>query len=202
MTEAEALIQRIMQAFGQPLPPFQQLSYEAAFQQQIGINPHTADQPTLLAYAEQHLNGQFDSLDRNGLLDLLMSHLVEPALPASGAVISEFPASQAALAARTQSKQGHTVAQRAEIYIEGMELANGYQELTDPVEQQQRFQADLQYRAQNGLPPLPFPEHLMAAIAHGLPSSAGIALGVDRLLMLVTGSQRLAETLSFTTDNA
>lgn len=202
MLETEDLIQTIVNAFEQTLPPFTHLTYEDAFLQFTNINPHSCDRKSLLNCANKHINGDFNELDRDGLLDLLMSHIIEPQLPLGGVIVSAFPASKAALAQCTLSQSGYPVAQRAEIYIQGMELANGYQELTDPEEQCQRFKADQQYRSKNGLPATPFPAHMMAALESGLPKSAGIALGVDRLLMLVVKHKDIQSVLSFPADRA
>lgn len=195
--EVEALVLAAAAAFARPLAPFPRITYQQAFENALGIDPHTATDQALLACANRHIDGDFVSLDRNGLLDLLMSHLVEPTLPTSGVFVLEFPASQAALAQKKQVSSGVWVARRAELYLAGMEIANGYQELLDPVEQRARFAEDLAYRREQGFECLPMPEELLQALEAGLPPSAGVALGVDRLLLAVTGQRRLADCLAF-----
>lgn len=195
--EVEALVLHAAAAFGVDMAPFPRFTYQQVFKKTLGIDPHTAADSTLQACANQQINGDFADLDRNGLLDLLMSHLVEPALPKTGAFVAEFPASQAALAQKKQTDSGVWVAQRAELYLGGMEIANGYQELVDAAEQRARFDADLAYRQQHGLEALPVPDALLQALEAGLPASAGVALGVDRLLMALQKVERLEASLGF-----
>lgn len=195
--EVEALIRTAAATLDVTLPPLQHLTYREAWQTAVGLDPHKASDEELLTAANRHINGDFTGLDRNGLLDLVMSHIVEPALPVSGAFVSEFPASQAALAETLRLEDGTTVAQRAELYLGGMEIANGYQELVDAEEQRRRFEADLQYREQHGLTPLPVPSTLLDALEAGLPESAGVALGIDRLLMFLSGAKNLNAVVAF-----
>lgn len=198
--EVEALVHHAGAAFGMDMTPFPRFTYQQVFENTLGIDPHTAPDSDLLACANGHINGDFADLDRNGLLDLLMSHLVEPSLPKTGAFVLEFPASQAALAQKKQTESGAWVAERAEFYLAGMEIANGYQELVDPAEQQARFEADLAYRRAHGLDAVPLPEELVQALAAGLPASAGVALGVDRLLACCDRHKSIAQCLAFATD--
>lgn len=195
--EVEDLVLTCAAAFGMDTKPIPRFTYRQVFENVLGVDPHTATHEALLASAQQNINGDFADLDRNGLLDLLMSHLVEPTLPETGAFVLDFPASQAALAQKKQLQDGAWVAQRAELYLAGMEIANGYQELVDAGEQRARFAADLQYRRQHGLDELPMPEALLQALEAGLPVSAGVALGVDRLLMAVTAISILPDALGF-----
>lgn len=109
-----------------------------------------------------------------------------------------WPASMAALA--RLDDEDPRVAQRFEIYVAGVELANGFVELTDAAEQRRRFEAERDRKRQGGLDPGPFPDRFMRALEHGLPRSAGIALGVDRLLLLLTGAESLSELLAFPED--
>lgn len=200
MDEVEALVQDAAAAFGLPLDTFQRIRYQDCFVQALGLNPHSCSEQELLQVANARINGQFDSLDRNGLLDLLMSHVVEPTLPEGGVFLTEFPAGQASLAKREKCAEGYDVAKRAELYINGLEIANAYQELVDAAEQAERFKQDLQYRRNNGLDELPFPNELVAALQNGFPESAGVALGVDRLLMVLLKESQLCTTVSFFQD--
>lgn len=195
--EVEALVLDAATALGADLQPFPRFTHAEVFRQVLGLDSHSCADADLLAAARRRVNGDFASLDRNGLLDLLMSHVVEPALPETGAFVLDFPVSQAALAQKARRPDGGLVAQRAELYISGMEIANGYQELVDPAEQRDRFEADLAYRVQHGLPALPLPAFLLGAMETGLPESAGVALGVDRLLMVLTGATDIASVVGF-----
>ena len=111
--------------------------------------------------------------------------------------VVDYPPSQAALARLRRDADGQLVAARFELYCRGVELANGYHELADAGEQRARFAADLQARAALGLPAVPLDEDFLAALAAGLPDCSGVALGVDRLLMLAVGARSLAEVMAF-----
>ena len=134
-------------------------------------------------------------------LDLLMSHVVEKNLPLNCPVfIYDYPASQAALA---KIKKGSpSVAERFELYINGMELANGFHELSDAEEQAERFHNDQSQRKKLELPGIPADYNLIGALKHGLPDCAGVAIGVDRLLMVLSGSKHINEVLTFPFDRA
>lgn len=120
---------------------------------------------------------------------------VEPRLVGLGAVlVIDWPVALSMLARRRP--QDPRVAERFELVVHGVELANGFGELTDPVEQRARFQADLALRAAEGLPAAPMPERFLAALAAGIPPCAGVALGVDRLVALALGAQGVAEGLA------
>ena len=126
-----------------------------------------------------------------------MSHLIEPELASMGmCFVYDYPASQAALSRVVQSGDVN-VGQRFELYLDGMELANGYCELTDATEQEQRFAADNDKRRELGLAERPLDTHLLAAMGHGLPECSGVALGIDRLLMLLVGSTDIREVIAF-----
>jgi lysyl-tRNA synthetase class 2 len=140
-------------------------------------------------------------LDRDGWLDLLVTHVVQPAQdPDTLTLVSLYPASQAALA--RLHPPDPRLAERFEAYLGSVELANGYQELTDPVEQRRRFEAENARRRAAGTPEAPLDEALLAALAAGLPDCAGVALGVDRLLMALTGAGDLPSVLPFPADRA
>ena len=141
--------------------------------------------------------------DRDAWLDLLMGAVVGPGLGHDAPVfVRDYPASQAALARLRTDSDGHRVAERFELYVDGVELANGFHELGDALEQRQRFEQDLQVRAARGLPVNPLDRRLLAALAHGLPDCAGVALGFDRLVMVALGLPSLAAAMSFTADRA
>ncbi len=135
-------------------------------------------------------------LDRDGLLDLALSTAVVPGFdPDSITFVYDYPASQAALARIKPASP--PVAVRFEAFSGGLELANGYFELTDADEQRSRFEAEQRKRREAGLPVPPVDEELLAALSHGLPACAGVAVGVDRLVALAAGLDNVADTMSF-----
>jgi lysyl-tRNA synthetase class 2 len=139
--------------------------------------------------------------DRDDLLNFLMAARVGPGLGHRGLTfVQSFPASQAALA-RCDPHDPQT-AERFELYREGVELANGYHELTSADEQRARFVEDNEERRRRGLPTSPIDEHLLAALAHGLPDCAGVALGFDRLLMLAVQAAHIDEVIAFAAESA
>lgn len=175
------------------------LSYQQAFLQTIQCDPLSASVKQL-----QHRLGEFAHIadlaqretDRDALLQLAMSIIIEPSFnPQRITIIDDFPASQAALAQLSPSDP--RVAQRFEVYVGGIELANGYQELTDAALQQQRFTQDNQLRQQQGKPQREADTRLLQALAAGFPQCAGVALGFDRLLMLQQKKQDIAQVLPF-----
>ena len=174
--------------------PVESLSYREAFQRVLGLDPFTATTVELESLARGEVDLDFSSPERDLWLDLLMSHLVEPQLSAT--LVYQYPASQAALA-QVAMVDGVEVALRFELFVDGLELANGYAELTDPKEQRGRFIKDNRRRAERGLAPRPLDEQLLAALEYGLPSCAGVALGLDRLLMLMTGAADIRQVLAF-----
>ncbi len=126
-----------------------------------------------------------------------MSHLLEPKLEEMGmCFVYDYPASQAALSRLARSGDVE-VGQRFELYVDGMELVNGYCELTDAAEQERRFIADNAKRREMGRAEKPVDERLLAALSQGLPACSGVALGIDRLLMLLTGHRDIREVLAF-----
>lgn len=173
-------------------------SYSQAFVDYVGIHPLTASLETIKAAAEKNALGGLDlGEDRQGWLDVLFSHLVEPNLGyQSPTLITDYPPATAALAKVETDEQGNEVAKRFELYINGIEIANAYDELADGAALQARFEADNEERARRGLPMMPIDERLVAACDH-LPACSGIALGIDRLLMVVTGAKSIDEVIGF-----
>lgn len=194
MDEVEALIASLLGT-----PAAERLSYAEAFIRYAGIDPHAATAAELQRIASVEKFSESLRLagdDRDGWLDLLLTHLVEPHLGKERPVfIFDYPPSQAALA---RIRPGNpSVAERFELYIDGIELANGYHELGDAREQQRRFKADRERRRSAGLPDTPSDERLLAALEHGLPDCSGVALGVDRLVMIAARAQALDEVMAF-----
>lgn len=169
----------------------------------LGVDPITAKNHELRNAIEQQDIAVQDaaSLDRDALLDLLVSHCLQPGLdPDTLTMVSLYPASQAALA--RIHKPDPRLAERFEVYLGPVELANGYQELTDATEQRQRFEAENQKRRAAGLTLVPLDEDLLAALESGLPRCTGVALGVDRLLAALTGSEDIQGLLALAWDQA
>ncbi len=167
------------------------------FSEILNIDAHSATESELATLATEKVGPLPTGLDRDSLLDLLMSHCIEPAIADRGVVfVVDYPASQASLSKRFE-RDGAQLGARFECYVDGIELANGYWECADAVEMRARFEQDNVIRAQRGLAPKPIDERLLAAMAAGLPECSGVALGVDRLLMLKIGGDSLADMLSF-----
>lgn len=202
MDEVEALVLNAASAFGHSWTPFPRITYREAFAAALSLNPHTASAEDLLRVANARINGDFSALDRDGLLDLLSSHIMEPQLPPSGVILTQFPASKASLAQTAKADDGTPVALRAELYLGGLEIANAYQELVDAAEQSARFKADISMRQQSKLAPVPYPAELVSALQHGFPESAGVAMGLDRLLMALLNCGHIQDILSFPIDRA
>ncbi len=178
------------------LPEAERRSYAGVFGEHTGLDPHLAGDDALYrAAAESGLNP--DGADRNLLLDHLFSRLVCPHLGRQRpCFVYDFPACQAALA-RLRSGPGHELAERFELFINTMEIANGYNELTEYHEQDSRFGAENRRRRRKGLPEVPPDPGLLAALQSGLPDCAGVAVGIDRLLMVMTGAACLQDVLAF-----
>jgi lysyl-tRNA synthetase class 2 len=180
--------------------PVQKFSYRALFQERLQIDPFVAPIAELESAARSHLDPGNLSGDRELWLDLLMSHIIEPKLHGM-CFVYDYPAPQAALS-RIVTVNGVDVGQRFELYVDGIELANGYCELTDATEQRRRFEADNARRRERDQPERPIDEHLLAALEHGLPDCSGVALGVDRLLMLSTKKSDIRDVLAFDWERA
>ena len=179
--------------------------YRELFHRHLEVDPFTTSLVTLRSLAAERGNMSAQALAEEGrdtCLDLLMGMVIEPTLGQQElSVVVDYPASQAALARRHQDADGEWVASRFELYLNGIELANGYDELTDAEEQRQRFDADNAERRRLGLPEVDVDAHLLAALEQGLPASSGVALGLDRLIQLALGKTRLEEVLAFSTAN-
>ncbi len=175
--------------------PQQMLSYRQLFLHYVDLDPFSANKQLLASRAKEHGFDDID-LDRKQWLDLLISMVIQPALPEECLTfVYDFPADQAALARIRQGKP--PLAERFELYLGRTELANGYQELTDHHEQRQRFDAENRQRQKSGQETCEIDHHLLDAMEHGLPECAGVALGVDRLLMATCGANSINEVTAF-----
>ena len=172
-------------------------SYRQAFINILDLDPHAASDEEVKSCALKHVDiALHEPTPRDILLDLLMSHCIEPALP-KACFIYDYPASQAALARLAKDEQGIQVARRFELYINGVELANGYHELTDAAEQERRFAADNQARESLAKGSMIPDVRLVQALQAGLPDCSGVALGIERLLMVALGATDIAKVMAF-----
>lgn len=204
MDEVEALARKVL-ANHVALLDTQRLSYREAFERYAGLNPHSARAADFAQAARNHGIEPPVSLDPHGeedaWRDLLLTHIIEPQLGQGRlGFLYDYPASQASLACVRAGSP--PVAERFELYLNGVELANGFHELVDSEEQRTRFQRQLQTRATTGQAAVPLDEKLLEALKQGLPACAGVALGFDRLVMLAAGLKSVQETLAFSIDRA
>lgn len=173
-------------------------SYRACFEASFGFNPHEAGPERLLAAAREagFAGDAAAKADTGTLLDFLFSHGPGPTLGLEQPLfVYDYPACQAALARLRPAGNGrdYPVAERFELFIAGLEIANGFHELTDAAEQRRRFEEENRLRQARGQALMPVDEALLAALEQGLPDCAGVALGVERLLMALTGATSIAE---------
>jgi lysyl-tRNA synthetase class 2 len=170
-------------------------TYRDLFVSTLGVDPFNATDAELRnALGEAQIDAQ--GLGRDDWLDLLLTHRIQPAFPADRiTVICDYPATQCALAKIRADDP--PVAERFELYVGAQELANGYHELTDAGEQRARFERDNARRRERGLVEVPIDENLLAALELGMPDCAGVALGIERLLMAMLGTDDIREVLAF-----
>ncbi len=193
------------------VPTGERLSYAALFEAHLGLDPHRASASELAARASAlgiDAVGMADA-DRDTWLHLLLAHTIEPRLGRDErghprpTFVYDFPVTQAALAKiRPAADREPAVAERFEVYVAGVELANGFHELLDAAEQRRRFQADLDARRAAGKPTLPIDERLLAALEAGLPPCAGVALGIDRLAMIALDGEHIDQVVAFPFERA
>jgi len=175
--------------------PVTRLSYQQLFMDFLELDPFSSSVASLRSVAKAHGIDDID-LDKRQWLDLLISVVIQPLLPEQSLTfVYDFPSDQAALA---RIRPGSPpLAERFELYLGQTELANGYQELTDADEQRQRFESENAIRAKHGQPIYPLDHHLITALKRGMPECAGVALGVDRLLMAIENCNCLDEVTAF-----
>lgn len=180
--------------------PHQELSYRQTLQQFLDLDYLYSSPAQLLEYAKMH---QFDlpkdaeNWDRDTLLQLLVSFVIEPQLGIDHLfVLKYFPASQAALS-KTCMIENEPVAYRFEVYYKGIELANGYHELTDPTEQRKRLESASKARVAIGKDALKIDERFIEALKLGIPDCCGVAVGFDRLMQLKHGLSEIKNVIPF-----
>ena len=207
MGEVAELVAEVLSVGTTAPPAVEALTYAEAFRRHLGLEDvHRASPAELAACALDagvEVVGMAADGERDDWLHLLMSHRLEPSLGRGDdgrraiTLLYDYPASQAALARVRRDGDGPGVAERFEVYVDGVELANGFHELADAAEQRRRFEADLEQRRERGLPQPPIDERLLAALDAGIGDCAGVALGVDRLVLLALGAERRDEVLAF-----
>lgn len=191
INEVDALLQTVLKT-----APAERKTYCDIFIEHLQLDPHTASIDELEMVATKHFSIQEKITDRDTWLQLLMSHCIEPHLgTVQPCCVYDYPASQAALA-KIQPTQP-PVASRFEFYFKGIELANGFHELQNVNEQRSRFENNRAERKKLALADVPIDELFLSALESGLPDCAGVALGVDRLLMLALLSKHIKEVISF-----
>ena len=182
------------------LAPTKSITYRDAIGKATGIDCRSATPVEIRAALAGHgiEPVEADDWDRDAWLDLLMGAIVGPSLGHDAPVfVEDYPASQAALARLRTERDGTVVAERFELYLDGLELANGFRELGDAVEQRRRFEGDLAARGARRQARNPLDENLLGALAHGLPDCAGVALGFDRLVMAAWRLPSLEAAMAF-----
>ncbi|MBL8251667.1 MAG: EF-P lysine aminoacylase GenX [Candidatus Competibacter sp.] len=203
MGEATELVEALLAgrlALSEP----ERVSYRDLFERHLRLDPHRATATELAACARRQglrVPADLSADDPDPWLDLLLTHCIEPQL-GQGRLswVYDYPASQAALA---RLRPGDPpVGERFELYLNGLELANGFHELGDAGEQRRRFEGENARRQASGLSPVPVDGALLAALDSGLPDCAGVALGFDRLVMLAAGKASIQEVIAFPIDIA
>lgn len=175
------------------------MTYAEVFLKTVNIDPHTASVKELQKIAGENGWGD-DSNDRHALLDYIFSEVVIKNINSEQPFyIYDYPECMAALA--TIKKGSPSVAERFELFINGMEIANGFNELCNVDEQKQRFDKEILIRKEKGMPELPLDSYFLNALESGLTKTAGVAVGIDRLLMVLSGKDDIKDVMAFTLDN-
>jgi len=179
-------------------PPSARTTYADAFQRHVGLCPHTASEGELVAACQKAAAAMPEHAARDELLNLLLATHVENKLGLERPeIIYHYPATQASLSKIVRSEADYEVAERFELYYRGVELANGFHELTDSLELRRRLEEVNAARMADERAALPLPESLLAAMEQGLPDSAGCALGFDRLAMLAQNAPTIGDAMAF-----
>lgn len=197
MQEVMDLVALLIAEPNRPPLPTTKLTYSECFTNVMGFNPHSVDLDQLREIASQVASGDWSDQSRANCLDLIFSLRVEPTLPQGIVVVHDYPQCQAALAQISKDSEDDFVSRRFEVFLDGSEIGNGYLELTDPEEQIARFQTDIIQRNQADRPVVSVDEKFVASLTHGLPACAGVALGVDRILMNISQAKTIDQVLTF-----
>jgi lysyl-tRNA synthetase class 2 len=202
MDEVERLLGEILEDI-KPLTSIRHWTYRDLFRELAGVDPFSVTVPELQALLKSRHDISPVGLSPGELdpwLDLTLTHVIEPLLGRGLVFVRDYPASQAALARLRPGKP--PVAARFEVYLDGIELANGFHELADAGEQRRRFEAECRQRVASGDDAVCVDSCLLAALEAGLPDCAGVALGIDRLLLVAGRRQALHDVIAFPFDRA
>ena len=200
MDELADLFDMIGRRYSLEIDSVNRVSYADAFLRVAGFDPHSVSADECRRCAVQHGIEQPVGLDQavDEWLDWLLTQLVAPSFPSAGLTfLYDYPQSQAALAKRYVDQQGRTVAARFELFYGQTELANGYDELLDAEEQAQRFELESRRRVISNVQPAVIDDYLLQALQKGLPACSGVAVGLDRLLMLLADADAIEQILAF-----
>lgn len=190
---------------------FESISYQQAFETAAGIDPHNVSVEDCVACAQAHGVDVPEGMASSGTaadevdawLDWLLTQLVLPGFRTTGfTFLYDYPATQCALARVEVNGDEVSVAKRFELFYGELELANGFDELTDATQQQQRFERENEIRRRSGKASGVIDHHFVEALRHGLPDCAGVAVGLDRLLMVLIGADTIEQVLAFGWDRS
>ena len=200
MDEVAALVGALVPALGGTA--FEKRTYREVFVEGVGIDPFATELSEISQACERlgvPLPADFNDWTLDDALDLLLVGHLEPTLGARAPLfVHDYPRTQAALAQiRPDGEDGREVGERFELYIRGVELANGYHELADPAEQRRRFDLANRVREETGRSPLPIDLALIDSLGNDFPPCAGVALGLDRLIMVAEGTDDIADVRPF-----
>ena len=197
MSEVAELISLLLAEEGGFSWDVTKISYSDCFFDNLGLDPHSAELRTLQLLAAKLSSQSWIDETRANCLDLIFSSQVEPHLPRGITIIYDYPECQAALAQISSNNVGQNVSKRFEAFVNGVEIANGYLELTDAWEQGVRFKRDSKARELLKRPAVTMDQKFLAALSSGLPACAGVAIGLDRLLMGALGVNSIDQVLAF-----
>lgn len=200
MLDVQGMMKQVYTSLGLDYPGVTYYSYCDAVRERMGVWPQELEPKQVQGYFDSQVRSFPRGMDQdlNACLDLFMDEFVLPDLPGDRlTLLTDYPASQAALAQVGFNKHGLKVAERFELYFGTVELANGFHELTNADEQRRRFEQDLNRRKAQNLDVLPIDENLLASLDYGLPACAGVAVGLDRLLMVLGKHEHIADVLCF-----
>lgn len=195
MEDAIAFVERLLKTL-KPTTTLDTVTYRDVFARHLRIDPIDCDEDQLAELVQKHSEGYQHNGDENrdDLLDVLMAFAIQPNLRGTQ-MVTNYPLSQGALA--RQSPVDPATAERFELFIDGIEIANGYTELLDADELATRMESENSRRVKRGATPLNGPKNLIEAMKAGLPACSGVALGFDRLLMVLSNAKRIDEVIAF-----
>lgn len=194
MSEMDELLMLILKT-----DPAERMTCAELYQNYTGLNPHSIELAELVEFIHKNIDFSSEIKSKTMALDLIFSHTIQPFLGKERPLfIYDFPSCQAAL---SRIRPGNpSLASRFEVYFQSIELANGFHELQNAAEQRERFNADLMIRQLNHLRLPPLDEHFLSSLEAGLPDCAGVALGLDRLMMLALNLPAIQDVISFSVE--